>query len=36
MLSEWITPSREPSAAYTLEMVPFEIGRSDAIEGAES
>ncbi len=35
MLSEWITPIREPSAAYTFETVPFEIGLSEAIEGAE-
>src|SRR5262245_55285135 len=36
MLSEWITPSREPLAAYTFETAPLEIGLSEAIEGAES
>jgi hypothetical protein len=36
MVSEWITPIREPSAAYTLDTAPFVIGCSDASEGAES
>jgi hypothetical protein len=36
ILSEWITPIREPSAAYTLETAPFVIGLRLASEGAES
>jgi hypothetical protein len=36
ILSEWITPSSEPSAAYTFETVPFVIGLRLASEGAES
>jgi hypothetical protein len=34
-LSEWITPIREPSAAYTFDTAPLVIGLRLAREGAE-